>query len=159
MQVIGLAAALDYMEGIGRSRIRAHEEALSAYAHDRLSSINSANYRNSARERSDFVFHDAGSACARRRELPDRHAPAKKSAGAVVRDGVHIRWRALYRRPMKPHALETVRSAIAIQADIRCRSARCGADASMIPGPVLQGVECGLAFAVHSRRHASFRRR
>ncbi len=41
VQAIGLAAALDYMEGIGRSRIRAHEEALGAYAHDRLSSINS----------------------------------------------------------------------------------------------------------------------
>jgi cysteine desulfurase / selenocysteine lyase len=41
VQAIGLAAALDYVEGIGRSRIRAHEEALSAYAHDRLSSISS----------------------------------------------------------------------------------------------------------------------
>ena len=29
---------------------------------------------------------------------------------------------------MKPHALETVRNAIAIRADIRC-SVRCGADA------------------------------
>jgi cysteine desulfurase / selenocysteine lyase len=41
VQAIGLGAALDYMEGIGRSRIRAHEEALSAYAHERLSLINS----------------------------------------------------------------------------------------------------------------------
>jgi cysteine desulfurase/selenocysteine lyase len=41
VQAIGLGAALDYVEGIGRARIRAHEEALSAYAHDRLSSINS----------------------------------------------------------------------------------------------------------------------
>jgi cysteine desulfurase/selenocysteine lyase len=41
VQAIGLAAALEYMEGIGRSRIRAHEEALSAYAHERLSAINS----------------------------------------------------------------------------------------------------------------------
>jgi cysteine desulfurase/selenocysteine lyase len=41
VQAIGLGAALDYMEGIGRARIRAHEEALSAYAHDRLSRINS----------------------------------------------------------------------------------------------------------------------
>ena len=37
VQAIGLGAALDYMEGIGRARIRAHEEALSAYAHERLS--------------------------------------------------------------------------------------------------------------------------
>ena len=41
VQAIGLGAALDYMEGIGRSRIRAHEAALSAYAHERLSRINS----------------------------------------------------------------------------------------------------------------------
>ncbi len=41
VQAIGLGAALDYMEGIGRARIRAHEEALSAYAHKRLSRINS----------------------------------------------------------------------------------------------------------------------
>jgi cysteine desulfurase/selenocysteine lyase len=41
VQAIGLGAALDYMEGIGRARIRAHEEALSAYAHVRLSKINS----------------------------------------------------------------------------------------------------------------------
>ena len=41
VQAIGLAAAIDYMEGIGRARIRAHEEALSAYAHERLSRINS----------------------------------------------------------------------------------------------------------------------
>ena len=41
VQAIGLGAALDYMEGIGRARIRAHEEALCAYAHELLSSINS----------------------------------------------------------------------------------------------------------------------
>jgi cysteine desulfurase/selenocysteine lyase len=41
VQAIGLGAALDYVEGVGRSRIRAHEEALSAYAHERLSAINS----------------------------------------------------------------------------------------------------------------------
>jgi cysteine desulfurase / selenocysteine lyase len=41
VQAIGLGSALDYVEGIGRSRIRAHEEALSAYAHNRLSTINS----------------------------------------------------------------------------------------------------------------------
>jgi cysteine desulfurase / selenocysteine lyase len=41
VQAIGLGAALDYVEGIGRGRIRAHEEALCAYAHELLSSINS----------------------------------------------------------------------------------------------------------------------
>jgi cysteine desulfurase/selenocysteine lyase len=41
VQAIGLGAALDYMEGVGLSRARAHEAALCAYAHKLLSSINS----------------------------------------------------------------------------------------------------------------------
>jgi cysteine desulfurase/selenocysteine lyase len=41
VQAIGLGAALDYVDGIGRARIRAHEESVSAYAHERLSQINS----------------------------------------------------------------------------------------------------------------------
>ena len=40
VQAIGLGAALDYVEGIGRARIRAHEDALRAYAHERLGAIN-----------------------------------------------------------------------------------------------------------------------
>src|ERR1700723_725572 len=35
VQAIGLGAALDYVEGIGRARIRAHEESLLAYAQQR----------------------------------------------------------------------------------------------------------------------------
>ncbi|AXS40517.1 cysteine desulfurase [Breoghania sp. L-A4] len=41
VQAIGLASALDYMEGLGRDRIAAHEAALSRYAHEQLSQINS----------------------------------------------------------------------------------------------------------------------
>ena len=41
VQAIGLGAALDYMEKIGRERIAAHEAELRAYAHGRLLSINS----------------------------------------------------------------------------------------------------------------------
>jgi cysteine desulfurase/selenocysteine lyase len=40
-QAVGLGAALDYIEGVGRARIAAHEAAISAYAHERLSRINS----------------------------------------------------------------------------------------------------------------------
>ena len=36
VEAIGLGAALDYMMELGRERIRAHEDALSAYAHERL---------------------------------------------------------------------------------------------------------------------------
>jgi selenocysteine lyase/cysteine desulfurase len=36
VQAIGLAAALDYIDSIGKSRIRAHETALTVFAHERL---------------------------------------------------------------------------------------------------------------------------
>jgi cysteine desulfurase/selenocysteine lyase len=41
VQAIGLGAALDYMETVGRDRIAAHEADLKAYAHERLRAINS----------------------------------------------------------------------------------------------------------------------
>ena len=41
VQAIGLGAALEYMESVGRSRIAAHEADLKDYAHERLRSINS----------------------------------------------------------------------------------------------------------------------
>ncbi len=41
VQAIGLGAALDYVEGIGRDAIAAHEADLRAYAHEKLCQINS----------------------------------------------------------------------------------------------------------------------
>ena len=41
VQAIGLGAALDYVEAIGRPQIRAHEARLTAYAHERLGRLNS----------------------------------------------------------------------------------------------------------------------
>ncbi|WP_026607416.1 cysteine desulfurase [Methylocapsa acidiphila] len=41
VQAIGLGAAVDYMQKVGRARIHAHESALGDYAHERLSKINS----------------------------------------------------------------------------------------------------------------------
>ncbi|MFG1398792.1 cysteine desulfurase [Roseixanthobacter pseudopolyaromaticivorans] len=41
VQAIGLGAALDYIQSIGKARIRAHESSLVAYAHEKLSEINS----------------------------------------------------------------------------------------------------------------------
>lgn len=41
VQAIGLGYALDYMAGIGRDAIAAHEADLARYAHERLSGINS----------------------------------------------------------------------------------------------------------------------
>ncbi|MER2535626.1 MAG: cysteine desulfurase [Rhizobiaceae bacterium] len=40
VQAIGLGAALDYMDSIGRERIAAHEASLRDYAHERLKRIN-----------------------------------------------------------------------------------------------------------------------
>ncbi|GAB5508049.1 MAG: cysteine desulfurase [Rhizobiaceae bacterium] len=41
VQAIGLGAALEYMQGIGREAIAAHEAELRAYAHEQLAGINS----------------------------------------------------------------------------------------------------------------------
>src|SRR5512139_3183197 len=41
VQAIGLGAAIDYVNSIGKARIRAHEEAIGKYAHARLGAINS----------------------------------------------------------------------------------------------------------------------
>ena len=41
VQAIGLGAAIEYMEAVGRPAIRAHEAALTAYAHERLGRMNS----------------------------------------------------------------------------------------------------------------------
>jgi cysteine desulfurase/selenocysteine lyase len=41
VEAIGLGAALRFMEEVGRPAIRAHEEAVSAYAHERLGRMNS----------------------------------------------------------------------------------------------------------------------
>src|SRR4029453_18389621 len=41
VQAIGLCAAIDYVNSIGKARIRTHEAALVTYAHERLREINS----------------------------------------------------------------------------------------------------------------------
>ena len=83
VQAIGLAAALDYMEGIGRSRIRAHEEAVSAYAHERLSSINSLQVIGTARGKGPILsFTMQGAHAHDIATLIDR-------SGVAVRAGTH----------------------------------------------------------------------
>ena len=48
VQAIGLGAALDYIQSIGKARIRAHENDVVKYAHDRLREINSLRIIGSA---------------------------------------------------------------------------------------------------------------
>ena len=39
MPAVGLGAAVDYLQGLGMERVRAHERALSAYMLDRLAEV------------------------------------------------------------------------------------------------------------------------
>ncbi len=83
VQAIGLGAAIDYMEGIGRARIRAHEAALSAYAHERLSRINSLRIIGAAPGKGPIVsFTMTGAHAHDVATLIDR-------AGVAVRAGTH----------------------------------------------------------------------
>ena len=65
VQAIGLGAALDYMESIGRERIAAHEADLKAYAHERLTADQfAADLRRCARQGRDRFLRVAGHPCA-----------------------------------------------------------------------------------------------
>jgi len=83
VQAIGLAAALDYVETIGRARIRAHEEDLRAYAHERLGAINSLRIIGSAPGKGPIVSFT----------MADAHAHDVATvidrAGVAVRAGTH----------------------------------------------------------------------
>src|SRR5947209_17990440 len=51
VQAIGLGAAIDYVGSIGKARIRAHEQAIGAYAHERLRGINSLRIFGTAKDK------------------------------------------------------------------------------------------------------------
>ena len=83
VQAIGLGAALDYMESVGREAIAAHEADLKNYAHERLRSINSLR-----------IFGDApGKGAIISFELKGIHAHDVSMvidrAGVAVRAGTH----------------------------------------------------------------------
>jgi len=82
-QAIGLGAALDYMERIGRASIAAHEADLGAYAMEQLSGMNSVRIFGEAREKGAIVSF----------ELEGIHAHDVSMvidrAGIAVRAGTH----------------------------------------------------------------------
>ncbi|ATN34573.1 cysteine desulfurase [Rhizobium sp. ACO-34A] len=83
VQAIGLGYALDYMESLGREAIAAHEESLRAYAHERLSAINSLRIiGNAPGKGSIFSFELAGIHAHDVSMLIDRR-------GVAVRAGTH----------------------------------------------------------------------
>ena len=83
VQAIGLGAAIDYINSIGKSRIRAHENALLAYAQDKLREINSLRIIGTAAEKGAIVSFEMKSAHAH------DFATVIDRAGIAVRAGTH----------------------------------------------------------------------
>jgi cysteine desulfurase/selenocysteine lyase len=83
VQAIGLGAAIDYVNAIGKSRIRAHEAAVSAYAHERLRELNSIRIFGSAKDKGPIVSFEMKGA------HPHDVATIIDRAGVAVRAGTH----------------------------------------------------------------------
>jgi cysteine desulfurase/selenocysteine lyase len=83
VQAIGIGAALDYMDGIGRAAIRAHEADLTRYAHQRLSAINSLTIYGTAKGKGPILsFNMEGAHAHDIATVIDR-------SGVAVRAGTH----------------------------------------------------------------------
>ena len=82
-EAVGLGAALDYIESVGRDAIAAHEAELTAYAHERLTAINSLRIYGHAPGKGPIVSFS----------LADAHAHDIATlidrSGVAVRAGTH----------------------------------------------------------------------
>ncbi len=83
VQAIGLGAALDYMRGVGRDRIRAHEDSLGKYAHERLARLNSIRIFGHAPDKGAIVAFEMKGAHAH------DVATVIDRSGVAVRAGTH----------------------------------------------------------------------
>ncbi len=83
VQAIGLAAAIDYVNSIGKPRIRAHEGALVKYAHQRLGQINSLRIVGTAKDKGPIVSFEIKGA------HPHDVATIIDRSGVAVRAGTH----------------------------------------------------------------------
>jgi cysteine desulfurase/selenocysteine lyase len=83
VQAIGLGAAIDYINSIGKSRIRAHESALLAYAQSKLGEINSLRIIGTAAGKGAILSFEMKSAHAH------DFATVLDRAGIAVRAGTH----------------------------------------------------------------------
>ncbi|MGH6673519.1 MAG: cysteine desulfurase [Xanthobacteraceae bacterium] len=83
VQAIGLGAAIDYVNAIGKPRIRVHEQALMRYAHDRLREINSLRIFGSAKDKGPIVSFAMNGA------HPHDVATVIDRSGVAVRAGTH----------------------------------------------------------------------
>jgi cysteine desulfurase/selenocysteine lyase len=83
VQAIGLGAAIDYINSVGKARIRAHETALVGYAQDRLREINSLRLIGTAKEKGAIVSFEMKGA------HPHDVATIIDRSGVAVRAGTH----------------------------------------------------------------------
>jgi cysteine desulfurase / selenocysteine lyase len=83
VQAIGLGAAIDYVNSVGKARIRTHETALAQYAYQRLREINSLRMFGTAREKGAIISFEMKGA------HPHDVATIIDRAGVAVRAGTH----------------------------------------------------------------------
>src|SRR5262245_3545050 len=83
VQAIGLGAAIDYVNAIGKTRNRAHEQELLRYAMERLREINSLRIFGTAREKGAIVSFEMKGA------HPHDVATIIDRSGVAVRAGTH----------------------------------------------------------------------
>ncbi len=83
VQAIGLGAAIDYVNSVGKPRIRAHEDALVRYAHERLGQINSLRIIGNAPDKGPVVSFEMKGA------HPHDVATIIDRSGVAVRAGTH----------------------------------------------------------------------
>jgi cysteine desulfurase/selenocysteine lyase len=83
VQAIGLGAAIDYVNSVGKARIAAHEHALLTYAQDRLREINSLRLIGTARDKGPVISFALDGA------HPHDVATVIDRQGVAVRAGTH----------------------------------------------------------------------
>src|ERR1700729_1908286 len=83
VQAIGLGAAIDYVNSVGKARVRAHENTLTKYAHERLGAINSLRIIGKAKDKGPIVSFEIKGA------HPHDVATIIDRSGVAVRAGTH----------------------------------------------------------------------
>ena len=83
MQAIGLGSAIDYVNSIGKARVRAHEAELVQYAHERLREINSLRIYGTTKDKGPIVSFELKGA------HPHDVATIIDRSGIAVRAGTH----------------------------------------------------------------------
>jgi cysteine desulfurase/selenocysteine lyase len=83
VQAIGLGAAIDYINSVGKARIRKHENALVSYAQERLREINSLRIFGTAKGKGPIVSFEIKGA------HPHDVATIIDRSGVAVRAGTH----------------------------------------------------------------------